>query len=60
MLREIACNVLTLPGPTDDLLTEVLIGWFGDQAGEPGADHNVEFTELGTDRLTLRPSRPPM
>ena len=54
-LVKIACNALTPPGASNN----VLIFWFGDQVGEPATDHTVEVTGLDTDRVTLRPLRPP-
>jgi hypothetical protein len=51
---KVACNVLTRPGDTDNLLPELLKHWFGDDAGVPGTEHLVELFDDG-DYPTLRP-----
>lgn len=55
---KVACNVLARPGASDNVLPDVLVRWFGEDAGEPGTDHTVAVTGLDTDRLTLEPRYP--
>lgn len=40
---KIAVNVVTEPGATDNLLPDVLRGWFGPDAGAPGRTDRVSF-----------------
>lgn len=39
--QEIAVNVAHRPGGEDNVLAEILRGWFGEHAGHPGTDHRV-------------------
>lgn len=43
----IAVNVLRRRGTEENVLGEVLRGWFGDDAGRPGTRHQVELIERG-------------
>lgn len=50
----IAVNVLRRRGAEENVLGEVLRGWFGEDAGRPGTRHQVEFLERGG-RWSLAP-----
>jgi superfamily II DNA or RNA helicase/HKD family nuclease/diadenosine tetraphosphate (Ap4A) HIT family hydrolase len=52
---KVACNVLTRPGATENVLPETLRRWFGDVAGASGTEHLVEFA-AGSPHPTLRPT----
>jgi superfamily II DNA or RNA helicase/HKD family nuclease/diadenosine tetraphosphate (Ap4A) HIT family hydrolase len=51
---KIAVNVMRRPGSARNVLSDVLRGWFGDQAGQPGTMHQVEFRR-DADRWVLKP-----
>jgi len=40
---EIAVNVMRHPGAEDNVLPSLLRGWFGEDAGLPGTNHQVRF-----------------
>jgi superfamily II DNA or RNA helicase/diadenosine tetraphosphate (Ap4A) HIT family hydrolase len=42
---KIAVNVMRRPGSEENVLPEVLRGWFGEEAGSPGTRQLVEFSE---------------
>lgn len=51
----VAVNVMRRPGTNDNVLAQVLRGWFGDDAGLPGTGYQVRFAPLA-DRWTLAPA----
>ncbi len=51
---KIAVNVMRRPGSARNVLAEVLRAWFGEQAGQPGTMHQVEFRR-DADRWVLKP-----
>jgi len=51
---KIAVNVMRRTGSTRNVLSEVLRAWFGEQAGQPGTMHQVEFRR-NTDGWMLTP-----
>jgi superfamily II DNA or RNA helicase/diadenosine tetraphosphate (Ap4A) HIT family hydrolase len=51
---KVALNVVTRPGSDKNVLSEILRGWFGPQAGLPGTNYLVSFRQEG-DRLVMRP-----
>ena len=53
---KIAVNVVTRPSSGDNLLPDILRGWFGEDAGAPGTKHSVLFTRDGQ-RYTFAPLR---
>jgi len=46
---KIAVNVMRRPGSEENVLPEVLRGWFGQEAGSPGTRQLVEFSQRGGD-----------
>jgi hypothetical protein len=53
---KVACNVITRPEESKNLLPEIMRGWFGEDAGAPGTDHTVELSTSGdVPRRQLRP-----
>jgi hypothetical protein len=44
---KVALNVVTRPGSTENMLPDILRGWFGPQAGQPGRSHAVLFETSG-------------
>jgi superfamily II DNA or RNA helicase len=44
---KIAVNVMRRPGSEENVLPELLRGWFGAEAGSPGTRQLVEFSESG-------------
>lgn len=40
---KVALNVIRTPGDKQNQLAEVLRGWFGPKAGQPGTSHRVQF-----------------
>ena len=44
---KIAVNVMRRPGSEENVLPELLRGWFGAEAGSPGTRHQVEFSQRG-------------
>ena len=51
---KIAVNVLHKEGAHENVLSEVLHGWFGENAGQPGTSHSVIF-EWQDEGYVLRP-----
>lgn len=51
---KVALNVLRRHGEEGNVLPEVLRGWFGPDAGQPGTNHAVAF-EQSADGWTMRP-----
>ncbi len=51
---EVALNVVRREGSTQNVLAEILRGWFGPHAGQPGTNQKVLFEWAGDD-LTMRP-----
>jgi superfamily II DNA or RNA helicase/HKD family nuclease/diadenosine tetraphosphate (Ap4A) HIT family hydrolase len=45
---KIAVNVVVQPGSDENVLPEVLRGWFGPEAGHPGRTHDVVIDRRGT------------
>ena len=52
---KIAVNVMRRPGSEENVLSEVLQGWFGADAGSPGTRQLVEFSE-SAGHWTLTPA----
>jgi superfamily II DNA or RNA helicase/diadenosine tetraphosphate (Ap4A) HIT family hydrolase len=52
--REVAVNVLRKPGREDNVLPELLRGWFGEQVGASGTQHLVAL-EKGENGWNLEP-----
>jgi superfamily II DNA or RNA helicase/HKD family nuclease len=52
---KIAVNVVRRPGSTENLLPEILHGWFGPEAGQPGRTHTVVF-ERGDNAYAIVPT----
>lgn len=50
---KVAVNVARRPGSNENVLHEVLRGWFGEAAGAPGTKHQVRFYQEG-ERLLMR------
>lgn len=46
---KIAINVIRLPGTEANLLPEIVRGWFGPDAGQPGTDFRVRIRQSGSD-----------
>jgi superfamily II DNA or RNA helicase/diadenosine tetraphosphate (Ap4A) HIT family hydrolase len=46
---KIAINVIRLPGADDNLLPEIVRGWFGSDAGQSGTDYRVRIRQSGSD-----------
>jgi superfamily II DNA or RNA helicase/HKD family nuclease/diadenosine tetraphosphate (Ap4A) HIT family hydrolase len=44
---KVAVNVMQAAGSEDNVLPEVLRGWFGEGAGRPGTTHQVVFSKEG-------------
>lgn len=44
---KVAVNVATREGEDDNRLPDLLYGWFGEDAGEPGNRHRVRFERAG-------------
>jgi hypothetical protein len=40
---KVAVNVMRRPGAKDNVLSSLLRGWFGEDAGQPGTNHQVQF-----------------
>lgn len=55
---KVALNKVVEPGSTQNLLPEILRGWFGPNAGQPGTSHRVRFT-LQDGTWTMSPVRAP-
>lgn len=51
---KVAVNVMRTAGREENVLPEVLRGFFGDDAGQPGTSQHVKF-EFGDDGYTLYP-----
>lgn len=51
---KIAVNVVVRPGTTENVLPQILRGWFGENAGQPGRTDTVAFEQSG-DAYVLRP-----
>jgi superfamily II DNA or RNA helicase/HKD family nuclease len=55
---KVACNVVTRPGESANLLPEIAQRWFGENAGAPGTEHLVVYsTPDGASQAELRPRR---
>jgi hypothetical protein len=54
---KVAVNVMQAEGGEENLLPELLRGWFGEGAGRPGTTHQVVFTKEG-EGYQLAPWRP--
>lgn len=46
---KIAINVIRLPGTDANVLPEIVRGWFGPDAGQPGTDFRVRIQRSGND-----------
>jgi hypothetical protein len=46
---KVALNVVTRPGSRENLLPEILRGWFGPDAGQPGRADQVVFRRTGAE-----------
>lgn len=53
---KVAINVVTLPGSEENILSEILRGWFGPNAGQPGTRFQV-LVEAGEDGWLMCPIR---
>jgi hypothetical protein len=53
---KVALNVVRRPGSEQNILPEILHGWFGEEAGKPGARQRVIF-EQSEGSLMMRPLR---
>jgi hypothetical protein len=53
---KVAVNVATLPGSDANILPEILRGWFGPSAGQPGTRFEV-VVEAGEGGWLMRPIR---
>lgn len=51
---KVALNVVRRPGSTQNVLPEILRGWFGEAAGLPGTNHQVLF-ERAEELWEMRP-----
>jgi superfamily II DNA or RNA helicase/HKD family nuclease/diadenosine tetraphosphate (Ap4A) HIT family hydrolase len=54
---KVAVNVVRRPGSDENVLPEILMRWFGEDAGRPGSNHSVEFS-WPNDLLALKPINP--
>ena len=52
---QIAVNVVQRAGQNDNVLPEILRGWFGENAGLPGTLHEVEFAAGADGKWNLAP-----